>query len=185
MSAGGTEIRPVKIVFKYLHFTDTTFQSLSLLRPPCSHLHLCLSFRVPFCLLAEITHPEQPPTPRKESIVKLLSSFDGTIHKEFLLTTKTQQKSFSLIEPSSESSCGDFNCLFQPSFNYRQFPFNYDVLLTLTPPRGEKGVKITQGPPQKIEAPHFPVLCKMAPSIKLAVRQARDREASWWEDVMS
>lgn len=170
----------IKIVFKYLHFADTVFQHLSLLHPPSSHLHLCLSSHVPLHLLAEITHPEQPPTLRKKSVMKLLSSFDSAVslhNKESLV--------FSLIEPSN-SSDGNFNCLFQSLFDYRQFPFNYDILTANfnCPERRERCKNYTRLL-QKIELTHFPVLGKVAPSIKLAVRQARDSEASWWEDVMS
>lgn len=106
----------VKIVF--LHF----FLHLSLLHLPSSHLHLYLF--VPLYLLTEITHPEKPPTLRKESIMKLVSCLNSTVsphNKEPLV--------FLLIEPGSGSSstCG-LDCLFQSLIDYRQFPFNYDIL---------------------------------------------------------
>lgn len=70
-------------------------------------------------------------------------------------------------------------------FNSRQFPFNYDILTAnFECPERRKRCKNHTRLLHKIELTHFAVLCKMAPSIKLAVRQARDSGANWWEDVL-
>lgn len=127
----------IKIVFKYLHCADTVFQHLSLLHPPSSHLHLCLSFHVPLYLLAEITHPEQPPTLRKKSVMKLLSSliapFLSTIKDPWCFHWLSQ-----VVHPTAI-----LIAFFNPIANFPLIMMY--LLLTLTALRGEEGVKITQG----------------------------------------
>lgn len=94
---------------------------------------------------------------------------------------------FSSIEPGSvTSSYCRSDHLFQSSIDYRQFPFDYDIL-TADFDCYERRKKVSQlhqiavfnpKKKEKIELP--PVLCKMAPSIKLAVRRARDEDGSQW-----
>lgn len=118
----------VKIIFFiYFHFRYTIFWPLSILHPPFSQLHLYPFFLdVPLYLLAEITHPEQPPTLRKASVMKFAPCLSSTASPH-----NQDPWCFLLIELGSGSSSKcRLDCLFQSLIDYRQFPFNYDILTT-------------------------------------------------------
>lgn len=99
---------------------DSLPPSSTILSPPC----------VPFFPCAEITHLGKPPTLRKESVMKLVSSLNGAV---------SESPVCSLIEPGPGSSA---NCRLDGLFH--SFPFNYDILTANFALKGEKGIEITR-----------------------------------------
>lgn len=168
----------MKLVFKHFNVTYSVFHHLS---PSANFFSPPL---VPLFLRALVSLSRNYSSSEEATYIERGQRYEISLNSTLSPHNKDSPV-FSSIEPGSvTSSYCRSDHLFQSSIDYRQFPFDYDVL-TGDFDCYERRKKVSQlhqiavfNQKKKIELPA--VLCKMAPSIKLAARRVRDGDGSRW-----